>query len=570
MNTEWHKGKPSCEKITLWRARVKRLMDHPDYYVDHEAGMDPINFIEKQIKHCHAPHDGQPFILTDFQKWDIIYPIFSIKHRGGEKKDQRLINEVFLLISKKSGKSALIAALLIYLLYKTPGEGHEIICAATCLEQTKLVYEKFIKNFIKKNPLLNHKTVTKIYTSPHRILSLKNNSKLFPVSSNLDNVDGQGGTAVVVDEIHRLKDGAAWELMCSSSAARHSPLLFGISTAGDSQTSFAYGLYERGNRVLKSGAELQEPFFAPIFYEIDDLEKWNDIEELKKSCPNIGVSVKESYLLEKIEKAENDKTQRHNFVRFFANRFSGWTPDKLIDLNDWNKGIITDKKMNEIMGNHKLTWTLGIDLSQNIDFTALCLCARDGDKYYYKNEYYTWKNNDDWSIREKEEKLPFSKWEKEGSLHTTWGNQIDPDFIRKRIEDLIKEYSPQRVVFDPSMAYYLKYQYDKDKTGIEHKGNWSNWNAATVRFRELVQQVKIFHTAANLEAFNVECALACYTNDGLVKPIKANKKSIDKIDGLVAAVMAIRGHLDIELSEDSTDYSNDEVKKSLASLQKFF
>ena len=62
----------------------------------------------------------------------------------------------------------------------------------------------------------------------------------------------------------------------------------------------------------------------PVFkwkcqYMIDDVGKWNDINELRKSLPNLGTSVSVDYMLEEIAVAEGSLSKRTEFITKYCN-----------------------------------------------------------------------------------------------------------------------------------------------------------------------------------------------------------------------------------------------------------
>ena len=93
-----------------------------------------------------------------------------------------------------------------------------------------------------------------------------------------------------------------YEVMKSALGARTQPMILSISTAGYINDSIYDELMKRSTSFLKGNSK--ERRLLPFLYMIDDVEKWNDIDELKKANPNMGVSVKESFFMDEIAVAE--------------------------------------------------------------------------------------------------------------------------------------------------------------------------------------------------------------------------------------------------------------------------
>lgn len=62
-----------------------------------------------------------------------------------------------------------------------------------------------------------------------------------------------------------------------------------------------------------------EKRLAPFLYTIDDISKWDDINELQKSNPNLGVSVSVDYLLEEIAVARGSLSKKAEFLTKYCN-----------------------------------------------------------------------------------------------------------------------------------------------------------------------------------------------------------------------------------------------------------
>ncbi|MBR3858437.1 MAG: hypothetical protein IKJ18_00245, partial [Bacteroidaceae bacterium] len=136
--------------------------------------------------------------------------------------------------------------------------------------------------------------------------------------------DGFSPSLTICDEV------AAWEgdkglkqyeVMKSAMGARDMGdkpgLLLSCTTAGYIHDGIYDELFKRSTRVLLGDSK--ETRLLPVLYTIDDVEKWNDINELRKSNPNLGVSVTIDYLLEEIAIAEGSLSKQAEFITKYAN-----------------------------------------------------------------------------------------------------------------------------------------------------------------------------------------------------------------------------------------------------------
>src|SRR5699024_2173499 len=108
-----------------------------------------------------------------------------------------------------------------------------------------------------------------------------------------------------------------YEVMKSALGARKQPLILSISTSGYVNEGIYDELIKRSTRFLMGDSK--EKRLAPFLYIIDDLDKWSDINELRKSNPNLGVSVSVDYMLEEIAVAEGSLSKKAEFLTKYCN-----------------------------------------------------------------------------------------------------------------------------------------------------------------------------------------------------------------------------------------------------------
>ena len=108
-----------------------------------------------------------------------------------------------------------------------------------------------------------------------------------------------------------------YEVLKSGMGARQEPLMFSCSTSGYINDSIYDELIKRSTRFLLGDSK--ESRLLPFLYMVDDPDKWDDMEELKKANPNLGVSITEAYLREEIAVAETSLSKRAEFLTKYAN-----------------------------------------------------------------------------------------------------------------------------------------------------------------------------------------------------------------------------------------------------------
>ena len=264
---------------------VKGLEDKSFFYSAKKANR-AITFIENFCHHSKGRND-----LLKLELWQkaAISCIFGIVDEMGV----RIFREVVIIIGRKNGKSLLAAAIIAYCLYMDGEYGAEIYCAAPKLDQADMVYRAFEQIVSGEDELqeITRRRKADIYVE-------ESNSNVKKIAFNAKKSDGFNPHLVVCDEI------ASWpgdqglkqyEVLKSGMGSRKQPIMLSISTSGYVNEGIYDELIKRCTRFLLGDS--REKRILPLLYMIDDMEKWNDINELHKSNPNLGVSVSIDYLL---------------------------------------------------------------------------------------------------------------------------------------------------------------------------------------------------------------------------------------------------------------------------------
>ena len=121
-----------------------------DFYFDEETADKSVRFIETYLTHTKGELAKTPFILQEYQKEQIIKPLFGWKRKDGSRK----YRTAFIFLPRKNGKSTLAAAIILTLMYLDEGFGNEYYSAANDKEQAKLVFD-CAKVMIENNPKLS-------------------------------------------------------------------------------------------------------------------------------------------------------------------------------------------------------------------------------------------------------------------------------------------------------------------------------------------------------------------------------------------------------------------------------
>ena len=413
------------------------------FYFDSRKANNAIEFIENFCHHCEGRND---LITLELWQKSTISVMFGIVDEDG----LRVFREVFLIMGRKNGKSLLASAIIAYLSYLDGEYGARVYCLAPKLEQAAIVYENFQK-MISMEPELNalaKKRRSDVYME-------STNTTIRPLAFNAKKSDGFNPHLTVCDEI------ASWpaeqglkqyEVMKSALGARKQPVILSISTAGYVNDGPFDELMMRSTAVLLGNSE--ERRLLPILYIIDDVGKWDDIEELKKANPNMGVSVSADFFLEEIAIARNSLSKRAEFLTKYCNikqsSTQAWLPYDVVDGVTGDAYSLEDFRSSYCVG--------GIDLSQTTDLTACCVVIeREGTLYTFAKFFMP--ENKIEELQEREG-VPYRLYVTAGLIQPSGENYVDYNDCFEWFRMLVEEYEilPLQVGYDRYSAQYLVQQ----------------------------------------------------------------------------------------------------------------
>jgi phage terminase large subunit-like protein len=184
---------------------------------------------------------------------------------------------------------------------------------------------------------------------------------------------------------------------------------------------------------------------------IDDPEKWNDINELKKSNPNLGVSVSVDYMLEQIAIAEGSLSDKAEFLvkqcNIKQNSSLAWLDTKTVEKCCGEHLIIEDFRSSYCV--------IGLDLSRTTDLTsAVCIIERGGEFYCFAK---FWLPSAKIQEATQRDNVPYNIYVERGLLEPSGDNFVDCHDCYNWITYLVQELEilPLRVGYDRYSAQYL-------------------------------------------------------------------------------------------------------------------
>lgn len=434
------------------------------YVFDQKKATAAIEWIEAHCFHVEGKLAPGPLILELWQK-ALVSAIFGVID---PETNERAFQEIYLVVSRKNGKSLLASAICNYTLQCDGGYGARVYCVAPKLDQADIIYLNTWRmiqldpKYVRKDEEIRRRreeTHSKVEDDPtlvrKRVKFLElpaTNSTMMKIAFNAKKSEGFNPSLTICDEVATWEGDAGlkqYDVIKSGYGARPEGLVLSCSTAGYVNDSIYDELMKRSTRLLMGDSK--ERRLLPMIYQIDDLDKWNDINELRKSNPNLGVSVSVNYLLDEIAVAEGSLAKKAEFLTKYCNIKQN-SSIAWLDAPDIDK--ITGERLS--LEDFRDTYAVvGVDLSKTIDLSAVTVVIeKNGVLNVFAKFFLPSEKIQEASARDA---LPYDIYVKRGLLTPSGDNFIDYKDIYNFLTELVEKYQiyPLKVGYDRYSATYL-------------------------------------------------------------------------------------------------------------------
>jgi phage terminase large subunit-like protein len=525
--------------IELLYEYIVNGLEEKKFFYDHKKAMKVIEYFEHHVFHVEGPKAPNPIELELWQK-AFLSVIYGIVDGMGH----RVAREVLLVIARKNGKSLIASGIGKYHFTNGDEYGAKIYNLAPKLDQADIVYNNLWQmvqldpEYIERKAEIeaardNRERVDDSDLPRHRMTDLylpALNSLVKKVAFSAKKSDGFNPSVCICDEV------ASWEgdkglkqydVMKSGQGAREEPLMISCTTSGYINDSIYDELMKRATRFLLGDSK--ETKFFPFLYMIDDVEKWNDINELKKANPNLGVSVSVDYLLEEIAIAEGSLPKKAEFMVKYCNikqnSSLAWLDTKTIAKCCGEHLNIEDFKSSYCVA--------GIDLSRTTDLTAaVVVIERDGEFYVFAKFWLPKERIEEAIARDN---VPYNLYIERGLLEPSGDNYVDYhdcyNWLVHLVEDL--EILPLQTGYDRYSAQYLIQDLSNYGFHVDDVYQGTNLWGVLQEIEGLMKDGKV-HIGDNdlLKMHLLNSAIKIETNSARGRLIKLNPTA--HIDGMAA------------------------------------
>lgn len=478
------------------------------------------------LQHWEASHGNNPryHYLLNIQPVD--HPVKMQCIQVDSPSHQYLAGTSFV----PTHNSELAAAIALYLLYADNEPSAEVYGAAADRQQASIVFD-VAKRMVEMTPALLKRS--KIMAATKRLVNYSNVGFYQVLSAEVGTKHGLNVSGLVLDELHAQPNRSLVDVLTKGSGdARTQPLYFLITTAGTDRNSICYEYHTKAKDIL-DGRRI-DPSFYPVIYGLNDDDDWNAEESWYKANPSLGYTITIDRVRDAHREALTNPAEENVFRQLRLDQWVGsvvaWIPEHIYDRG--NLPINLEK----LRGRECYA---GLDLSSTSDITAFVLVfppLYEGEKYIVVPHF--WLPRETLELRVQRDHVPYDVWERMGLFHVTEGNVVDYNFVRKTINELHTMYNIKEIAADRWNATQLITDLEGDGFTVVPMGmGFKDMSPPMKELYKLLLGGMFIHggnPVLRWMAGNVVAEIDAAEN---IKPSK--KKSTEKIDGIVAWIMAL-------------------------------
>lgn len=457
----WGKGFYRDVPISQWvkKCRERHIRDlirsqsgDPDFpfVFDWQKSEDAVWFFSC-LRHFQKPFFNHPFILADWQEWDIVRPLFGWVGLDGNRR----FREANIYIPKKNGKSPLAGGIAGILFLADKEDGGEVACGATKEDQARIVWD-----FARRMMTLSPELCDEFDTFKKSLFNPTLESRFFYVGQDSEGNDGLNLNGAVIDEYHAHKTSGVKDILRQAMATRVQPLCVTISTMGYGEQGPSDSEIEIVKAVLDRKIE-DESYFA-FFTSVDDPEKWEEEGEWYKANPNLGISIPLSRFKEDFKTAKQSPTKLAEFkckrFNIKQSKFGSWIAPEVLKQGrtkiDWAS-----------LRGHRCFGGVDLGISADLSAAAFVFQSRGAPKFTDAGELILpdifvkmmyWVPTQNLEEKYRTDRVPYLQWVEQGKIIGTPGPTRRSDLILKDIkEKVIDVYDVAQVGADQNNAHDL-------------------------------------------------------------------------------------------------------------------
>ena len=504
-------------------------------------------FFEHALVHTKGRHARRPFILTPWQRDDIIHPLFGLVHfhegLGRFVRDYRM---GWIELARKNGKSELLAGVALFMLTQDGEEGAEIYGAAKDRDQARIIWN-VAQRMVQLSPVLSRRTGLRIRRHEKRIVDEATGSFYGILARDALGNLGLDPSAMLFDEVIAQPDDLLWNTMRTAMGSREQPLMLAATTAGDDPSSFAAAEHNECVRVADEPGRAPHRFVyirnTPTEADPYDERNWTHAN------PALGDFLSLDALRDEATEARNDPAKENAFRQFRLNQWvsqsSRWMPMHV--YRACTGDIWPNSTWRPKLFNGREVW-VGLDLSAKQDLTSMCVFTppRIGEPGHAA--WYHWLPEDALPIMDSITSKQASVWVRQGFLRLMEGAVIDYAKLVDQIVEILSGLTVREVSYDKWSGEYVRQELERKlgrrtpMVAVE-----PTFVGMSMPMRELMELT----VRKGWEHHGNPVAMYCFDsvqvkrsveNPDMIKPVKPERSPNKvRIDAVITAALAVGG-----------------------------
>lgn len=494
----------------------------PPFYWSPDQANRACAFIE-ELPHVEGKWSTATIKLEPAQIF-FICQLFGFRNLAGGRR----FTTALFAIARKNAKSTLAAAILLYVFCCEGEIGPQLFTAATTGDQARIVWN-VAKRMVEKTQELREAFLVEPFANA--IARYETGGTFKPINAKASTQDGLNPSALCFDELHAHKTHDLLNVLQSAAGARANPLFLYTTTEGYETPGPWPETREFAKQVLQGLLEAEH--FLAIYYAVD--EKDDDFDESAWIKANPLIEANQVLAAAIRKEAIEAKAMPGRLAEFRIKRLNrrAASAETWINLTKWQR-CAGPVSLDELVGAECYA---GLDLASTTDMNAWRLIWRKAGRWYTWGRY--WVPAEAVRNRTARGTVPYQAWIAAGFIIETPGEVTDQASLRTAILEDYARFQPKEVAYDPWNATELVKDLADELSPtvlVPFIQGAKSYHPAMKAFEEAYAAGNLNHAGDPVLTWNAANLVPRYDANMNMAPDR--KRSADKIDGMVALLMA--------------------------------
>lgn len=536
---------PEPWQVPIWKTPEPRDLEGARFDPDR---VDRVIGAFRRLRHTQGKWAGQPLEPANWQVAYILAPVFGwVRFDDEADRWVRVVRTAHIDEPRKNGKTTTAGGVGIYLTAADGEPGAQVLAVAASKDQAGYCFNP-IKTLAQNSPDLAP------YVRPlaTKIVHKASGSYFQVVASVGDLIHGANVHGAVIDELHVHKTRDVVDAVETGTGARTQPLVVIITTADEGKPGTIYAEKREYLEKLARGVFVDYTFYGVVWAAAESeralveqgVSPFSE-EAQRRANPGYGVSPTKAFLEAEAKKAQESPANLARYLRLHLG-IRTKQATRFIRLEDWDapgNAVAIDEALLAGRECHG-----GLDMGSVSDLTALCWVFPDRPNDTYHVLWRFWLPEDALEDLDRRTAGYAKVWEREGWIRTTPGAVFDPAAVNEQLDKDSQTFRVLTVGYDRWGANDVtRKASDAGMTLVPVSQSFGSLSYPLKEMLRLTLVGRFVNGGNPVARWMVDNLAVAMDPSGNVKPDKA--KAADKIDGVAAAVNALKECMDAETAE---------------------